>query len=104
MFNTISARQLQREYKKVLKEANKIKKPLIVISNNQPQGAVIGLDLLEKLQLEAVYNEAMEEYKAGKTKAISTQEQLEAEFEELRKLAGENDNSIKNLRISKSTK
>ena len=88
MLNTISARQLQRAYKKVLEKANKIKKPLIVMSNNQPQGAVIGLDLLEKLQLEAVLNEALRESKKGKTKAISTIEELEADFEEMRKEAG----------------
>lgn len=83
MFNTISARQLQREYKKVLEEANRIKKPLIVISNNKPQGAVIGLDLLEKLRLEEAYNEAMREYKAGKTKTIKTKKDLEAHFKEI---------------------
>ncbi len=88
MYNTISARQLQREYKKVLEQANKIKKPLVVMSNNQPQGAIIGLDLLEKLQLEAVLKEALEEYKAGKTKSISTKKELEAEFDEIRKLSG----------------
>ena len=49
---TISARQLQREYKKVLEEANKIGKPLIVVANNKPQAAIIGLDLLERLQFQ----------------------------------------------------
>ncbi len=77
---TISARQLQREYKKVLEKANKVKKPIIVISNNKPQGAVIGLDLLEELQMEIAAREALEEYKKGKTKTISTQSELEAEF------------------------
>lgn len=89
MFNTVSARQIQREYKKVLEKANKSKEPIIVMANNKPLGAVIGLDLLERLQLEAAYNEAMEEYKAGKTKTVSTQEQLEAEFEEIRRLSGQ---------------
>ena len=85
MLNTISARQIQREYKKVLMDANKSKEPIIVMSNNKPQGAIIGLDLLEKLQLDAVLAEALKEYKAGKTKSISTQEELEADFEEMRK-------------------
>ncbi|MDO8461078.1 MAG: type II toxin-antitoxin system prevent-host-death family antitoxin [bacterium] len=85
MFNTISARQIQREYKKVLQKANESKEPIIVMANNRPLGAVIGLDLLEKLQLEAVLNEALEEYKAGKTKTISTMEELEADFEDMRK-------------------
>ena len=87
MLNTISARQIQREYKKVLNQANKSKEPIIVMSNNKPLGAIIGLDLLEKLQLEAVLKEALAEYKAGKTKTISTIEELEADFEEMRKEA-----------------
>ena len=52
MLNTISARQIQREYKKVLQRANESKEPIVVMANNKPLGAVIGLDLLEKLQLE----------------------------------------------------
>jgi prevent-host-death family protein len=87
MYHTISARQIQREYKKILEKANKIKKPIIVISNNKPQGAVIGLDLLEQLRLNEAAMEALKDYKEGRTKSISTPEELEAEFEEIRKLA-----------------
>lgn len=87
MFNTISARQIQREYKKVLKQANESNEPVIVMSNNKPQGAIIGLDLLEKLRLGLALKEALEEYRAGKTKKISTREELEEEFKEIRKLA-----------------
>ena len=89
MFTTISARQIQREYKKVLQKANRSKEPIIVMANNKPLGAVIGLDLLEKLRLEAAYQEAMKEYRAGKTKSISTQKELEADFEETKKLSGQ---------------
>ncbi len=88
MFNTISARQIQREYKKVLEQANKSKEPIIVMSNNKPQGAVIGLDLLEKMRLTEVALEALKDYKAGKTKSISTPEELEADFREMEKEAG----------------
>ncbi len=70
MLNTISARQIQREYKKVLQQANDSKEPIVVMSNNKPQGAIIGLDLLEKLQLDAVLKEAFEEYEAGETVSI----------------------------------
>ena len=87
MFNYISARQIQREYKKVLEDANKSKEPIVVMANNKPLGAIISLDLLEKLQMEAVLNEALEEYKAGKTKTISTIGELEADFEEMRREA-----------------
>ena len=87
MLSTISARQIQREYKKVLKKANKSNEPIVVMANNKPLGAIIGLDLLEKFQIEAVLKEALEDYKAGKTKTISTIEELEADFEEMRKEA-----------------
>ena len=83
MFNTISARQIQREYKKVLERANKSKKPIVVISNNKPQGAIIGLDLLEKLQLDALFEEAMEEYKTGKIVSIETEKDLQKHFKEI---------------------
>jgi len=87
MFNTISARQIQREYKKVLQRANKTKEPIIVMSNNKPLGAIIGLDQLGKLQIEATLKGALEEYKAGKTKTISTTDELDADFEQMRKEA-----------------
>lgn len=88
MFNTVSARQIQREYKKVLEKANKTKQPIIVMANNKPVGAVVGLDILERLQIEAVLDQALEDYKAGKTKTISTMENLEADFAEMKKEAG----------------
>ena len=87
MFSTVSARQIQREYKKVLEDANKSKEPIIVMSNNKPLGAIISLDLLEKLQVESVLNEALEESKAGKTKTISAMAEFKADLKELRKLS-----------------
>lgn len=87
MFNTVSARQIQREYKKVLEKANKSKEPIIVMANNKPMGAVVGLDILEKLQIEAVLSQAQQDYKAGKTKTVSTMNDLEADFVEMREEA-----------------
>lgn len=87
MLNTISARQIQRNYKKVLQQANESEEPIIVMANNKPLGAVIGLELLEKFQLEVALSKALKEYKASKTKAISTMEELETDFEQMRKEA-----------------
>lgn len=87
MFNTVSARQIQREYKKVLEKANKTKEPIVVMANNKPLGAVVGLDILEKLQIEATLSQALEDYKAGKTKTISTMDDLEADFAQMKKEA-----------------
>ena len=85
MFNTVSARQIQREYKKVLQEANKSKEPIIVMANNKPLGAVIGLDLLEKIQLEFLVEQALADSKAGKTKVIKNMKELKADFREMEK-------------------
>lgn len=87
MFTTISARQLQRGYKKVLEEANRKKEPLVVMSKNKAQGAVIGLDLLEKLQLEYVVSQALKDSKMGRTKIIKTKKQLDEDLEELERHA-----------------
>lgn len=85
MFNTVSARQIQREYKKVLQDANKSKEPIVVMANNKPLGAVIGLDLLEKIQLEFLVEQALEDSKAGKTKVIKNIKDLKEDFQELEK-------------------
>ena len=85
---TVSARQLQREYKKVLKKANRAKEPIVVIANNKLQGAVIGLDLLEDIRLNAVAEEVLKDYREGRTKSVSNAEELEADFEETKKEAG----------------
>jgi len=83
MFNTISARQIQREYKKVLKNANRSKEPVVVMSHNKPLGAIIGLELLEKLQLEFLIKNAVEESKANKTVVISSESDLTSDLQEL---------------------
>lgn len=83
MRHTVSARQIQREYKKVLERANKLGQPLIVISHNKPLGAIIGLDLLEHMQLDLAAKEALNEYKAGKTTSISSEEDLENYLKEV---------------------
>ena len=83
-----SESELQRGYKKVLKKANRVKEPIIVIANNKLQGAIIGLDQLEEIRLNAVAEEAIKDYREGRTKSISNLEELEADFEEMKKEAG----------------
>lgn len=85
MFNTVSARQIQREYKNVLLRANKSKEPIVVMANNKPLGAVIGLDLLEKIQLEILVSQALEDSKSGKTKVIKNMKDLKEDFLEMEK-------------------
>ena len=91
MFNTISARQIQREYKKVLQDANESKEPIIVMANNKPLGAIIGLDLLEKIQLELIVKQALKESKLSKTKVIETTQDLEQDLKDLERYAASKD-------------
>lgn len=46
----LPARELQRNYKKVFAKAKASKKPVIIMSNNKPQAAVISMDYLEELE------------------------------------------------------
>ena len=83
MLNSISARQIQRQYKKVLQQANDSKEPIIVMANNKPLGAIIGLELLEEIQLQQVVKQALKKSRSGKTKVIETVKDLEEDFREL---------------------
>ncbi len=83
MLNTISARQIQREYKKVLKMANDSKEPVIVMANNKPLGAIIGLEMLERIQFELIVKQVLMESKSGETKVIDTSHKLTKDLEEL---------------------
>lgn len=85
MLNIISARQIQREYKKVLQQANDSKEPIIVMANNKPLGAIIGLELLEKIQLELLVKKALKESRSGKIKVVNTPKDLEEDLKELEK-------------------
>ena len=83
--------QIQREYKKVLKKANKFNEPIVVMAKNKPLGAVIGLELLEKIQLELMVNQAIRESGSRKTKVIETTIELEHDLNELEGYASSQD-------------
>lgn len=82
---------MQRGYKQVFEQVNKENKPMVVITNNKPVGAIISIDLLDKLnknmQLELLEREALDEYKKGKTKKITTSTELQDFFQEIRHAA-----------------
>lgn len=52
---TISARDIQRGYKKVFDTVKRTKKPVVVMANNNPQAAIISLEMLAR------YNRLFEE-------------------------------------------
>lgn len=45
---TISARDIQRGYKKVFDTVKKTKKPVVVMANNNPQAAIISMGMLDR--------------------------------------------------------
>jgi PHD/YefM family antitoxin component YafN of YafNO toxin-antitoxin module len=48
--NFTNIRDIQRNYRKVAQEVNKTNKPLIVMSKNQPQFAIVSLQTLDQLE------------------------------------------------------
>lgn len=48
--NFTTIQDVRRNYKKVVKKVNETNTPTIVISNNQPQFAIVSLDMLKKMQ------------------------------------------------------
>ena len=48
--NTVSGRDIQRQYKKIFAKVKKTQKPIVVISDNKPQAAIVSLEMLEKYE------------------------------------------------------
>ena len=77
MPKTVSVSDIQKNYRKIFDDARKTKEPIVVLSNNKPDVAIIDYDLLEELRKAAyeaeiedtlaVVEKGRKEYKAGKT-------------------------------------
>ncbi len=66
--STISAREIQRGYKKVFDAVKRTKKPVVVMANNNPQAAIISMEMLEKyteLEKEQVFWNTVDEIRAS---------------------------------------
>ena len=48
ILSTVSARELQRDYKSIFMKAKKIKEPIMVISNNEPQIIMLSPDTFKR--------------------------------------------------------
>jgi len=51
MINTVTARDILRNYREVFDKVKKTKQPAVVISQKEPQVAIVSLDDLEKLRI-----------------------------------------------------
>jgi len=83
---TVSSRDIQRNYRKIFNHAKKSKKPVVVLTNNKPDVAIIDLKELDALYAKVRKTElddamkAIENYrkekKAGKLKKLSSLKDL----------------------------
>lgn len=79
---TVSARDIQRNYRKIFDRAKRLKKPIVVLTNNTPDVVIMDVKELEKLYSKAQQAElrqalqAIKTYKsekrAGKLKTLSS--------------------------------
>ena len=77
MPKTVYVSDIQKNYRKVFDTAKRTKEPVVVLSNNKPDVAIIDYDALEALRKVAyeaeaedtlrVVEEGRKEYKEGKT-------------------------------------
>lgn len=86
MPKTVSVSDVQKDYRKIFDIAKKTKEPVIVLSNNKPDVAIIDYEDLEKLRKVAyevevsnalaAISEGDKELREGKTKKAATLAEL----------------------------
>ncbi len=72
MLQTVTTKDIQRNYRKVFDLAKKTKQPVIVICNSKPDIAIIDLDKLEELEALNKVLHSWTEGRAGKTKILKS--------------------------------
>ena len=69
---TTTAREIQRNYRKVFDEVKKSKEPVFVMKNNKPEIAIIDAKKLEEMEAILAVLESREEARAGKAKVLKS--------------------------------
>lgn len=67
---TTTAREIQRNYKKIFDEAKRSKEPVFIMKNNKPQVAIIDAAKFEEMEAVIATLESREEARAGKAKPL----------------------------------
>lgn len=91
----VSARDIQRGYRKVFDSVKKTQKPVVVMANNTPQAVIISVEMLEefnRLRTERGLWEAIEEIRARNAdkNPDEVMRDITADVEEVRKKVYEN--------------
>lgn len=67
---TTTAREIQRNYKKVFDEVKRTKEPVFVMKNNRPQVAIVDANKLGEMEAVIAVLQSREEARTGKTKVL----------------------------------
>lgn len=73
---TTTAKELQKNYRKVFDEVKKTKEPVVVMRNNKPDVAIVDANKLAEEQAIMDVLLAREEIKAGKGKVLKSLKDL----------------------------
>lgn len=67
---TASARDIQRNYRKIFDDVKKTKETVFVMKNNKPEVAIVDAKKLEEMEAILAVLESREEARAGKAKML----------------------------------
>ena len=70
--NVTTAREIQRNYRKLFNRVKRTKEPLIVMRNNKPDVAIVDFKRLEELEAINVVLESYKEAQEGKVKVLKS--------------------------------
>lgn len=73
---TTTAREIQRNYKKVFSTVKRTKEPVFVMKNNRPEVAIIDVKKLEEMEAILAVLESREEIRQGKGKVLRSLKDL----------------------------
>lgn len=69
---TTTAREIQRNYKKVFSTVKRTKEPVFVMKNNKPEVAIVDVKKLEEMEAVLEVLQSYKEAKEGKTKTLTS--------------------------------
>ena len=73
---TTTAREIQRNYKKVFSIVKRTKEPVFVMKNNKPEVAIVDAKRLEEMEAILAVLQSREEVRAGKGKILRSLKDL----------------------------
>lgn len=73
---TTTAREIQRNYRKIFDLVKKTKEPVVVMKNNKPEVVIMDAKKLSEMEAILAVLEAREEIRAGKGKVLESLKDL----------------------------